>query len=90
LREREREFRFEILFTTPEIFMSGDGAPWREGQVLIDGSINSRKLTMIPTKGNEINTRITGYSMDWRLLCRLGEKKRQPDRIGDVEISATS
>lgn len=46
LRWRWREFRFETLFTTPEIFLTGNGAPVKEGQILIIGSDDSRKLTM--------------------------------------------
>lgn len=48
LRWRWREFRFETLYTVPEIFLVGDGAPWREGQVVLTGSEKSRALSLIP------------------------------------------
>jgi hypothetical protein len=35
LHWRWREFRFETLYTTPEIFLTGDGALSRKGQVVL-------------------------------------------------------
>lgn len=37
LHWRWREFRFETLYTTPELFLSGDGAPVKKHQALFDG-----------------------------------------------------
>ncbi|KAE9377491.1 hypothetical protein N431DRAFT_365287 [Stipitochalara longipes BDJ] len=48
LQWRWREFRFETLYTTPEIFLAGDGAPNRVGQVLLTGSEKSRELSFVP------------------------------------------
>lgn len=48
LRWRWREFRFETLYTVPEIFMTGDGAPGKENHVLIIGTDRSRELTNTP------------------------------------------
>jgi hypothetical protein len=48
LHWRWREFRFETLYTIPEIFVAGDGAPSRKGQVLLTGSPASRKESLIP------------------------------------------
>ncbi|TVY43401.1 hypothetical protein LOCC1_G004571 [Lachnellula occidentalis] len=47
LRWRWREFRFETLYSTPEIFMTSSGRD-RSGQVLIEGATNSRALTLAP------------------------------------------
>ncbi|TVY50192.1 hypothetical protein LCER1_G007534 [Lachnellula cervina] len=47
LRWRWREFRFETLYTTPEIFMTSTG-PDRPDQVLIEGEANSRAVTLAP------------------------------------------
>lgn len=43
-----KEFRFETLYTVPEIFMSGDGAPNLGSQVILTGSDVSRKLSLMP------------------------------------------
>ncbi|KAK5195893.1 hypothetical protein LTS03_002724 [Exophiala xenobiotica] len=43
-----REFRFETLFTVPDIFLAGDGAAARPHQILITGTVDSRKATLIP------------------------------------------
>lgn len=48
LHWRWREFRFETLYSTPEIFLSGDGAPSRRNQVLLTGSEKSRYRSLIP------------------------------------------
>ncbi|MCJ1474775.1 hypothetical protein MMC13_003435 [Lambiella insularis] len=48
LRWRWREFRFETLYTTPEVFITGDGAPRKANHVLITGTKTSRKLTYVP------------------------------------------
>jgi len=48
LRWRWREFRFETLYTIPEIFLTGEGAPRRVGQVLLTGSEKSRETSLIP------------------------------------------
>lgn len=47
LRWRWREFRFETLYTTPELFMTNTG-PDRSDQVLIEGGIDSRLATLAP------------------------------------------
>jgi hypothetical protein len=48
LRWRWREFRFETLYTIPEIFLTGDAAPCRSGQILVTGSERSRESSLIP------------------------------------------
>jgi hypothetical protein len=57
LRWRWREFRFETLYTIPEIFLTGDAAPRRLGQILLTGSEKSRGASLIPmgsvNMGNE-------------------------------------
>jgi hypothetical protein len=53
LHWRWREFRFETLYTTPELFLAGDGAPNRVGQVLLTGSKASRKKSMVPVSSME-------------------------------------
>ena len=60
LRWRWREFRFETLFTTPEIFLVGDGAPPREDQILITGKIESRRQTFISARSltDDVDARI--------------------------------
>jgi hypothetical protein len=45
---RWREFRFETLYVIPEIFLSGDGAPFLESQILLTGSDISRNLSLVP------------------------------------------
>lgn len=47
-RFRWREFRFETLFSTPEIFLTGGGGGTRPDQVYIIGSAESRRLTLTP------------------------------------------
>ena len=49
LHRRWREFRFETLYTTPEIFLTGDGAPSRISQVILTGSDSSRLRSLVPT-----------------------------------------
>lgn len=51
LRWRWREFRFETLYTTPEIFMTGNN-PDQSGQVLITGDITSRVDTLLLQNSN--------------------------------------
>jgi hypothetical protein len=48
LRWRWREFRFETLYTVPEIFMAGDGAPNRFEQVVLTGNAKNRELSLVP------------------------------------------
>jgi hypothetical protein len=48
LHWRWRQFRFETLYSIPEIFLSGDGAPSRKSQVLLTGSEESRHRSLIP------------------------------------------
>lgn len=48
LQWRWREFRFETLYTTPEIFLAGDGALNRIGQVVLTGSEESRQKSFVP------------------------------------------
>jgi hypothetical protein len=45
-----REFRFETLYSTPEIFLAGDGQPNHAGQVLLLGDENSRQKSLIGAK----------------------------------------
>jgi hypothetical protein len=53
LHWRWREFRLETLYTTPEPFLAGDGAPNRVGQVLLTGSKASREKSMLPVSSME-------------------------------------
>ncbi|KAH6671355.1 hypothetical protein B0J14DRAFT_93715 [Halenospora varia] len=48
LRWRWREFRFETLYTVPEIFLVGHGAPDRENQVILAGNATAREKSMVP------------------------------------------
>jgi hypothetical protein len=48
LHWRWREFRFETLYTTPEIFLTGDGVPDRNGQVVLTGSNQSMQASLVP------------------------------------------
>ncbi|KAH7417424.1 hypothetical protein BKA64DRAFT_739944 [Cadophora sp. MPI-SDFR-AT-0126] len=48
LHWRWREFRFETLYTIPEISLVGDGALSRRGQVLLTGSKLSRERSLVP------------------------------------------
>ncbi|KAH8597676.1 hypothetical protein B0O99DRAFT_617935 [Bisporella sp. PMI_857] len=50
LRWRWREFRFETLYTTPEIFMTSI-TPDRIDQIVIAGGTDSRLSTMVPGPG---------------------------------------
>ena len=65
LRWRWREFRFETLYTTPEIFMAGsvgnivyDGLAWsrREDYVLVTGSEESRARMLISSDQFELSS----------------------------------
>lgn len=47
LRWRWRQFRFETLYTTPEIFISGFNMS-HEGEILVLGDTVTRKLTLAP------------------------------------------
>ncbi|KAH9215402.1 hypothetical protein DL95DRAFT_388708, partial [Leptodontidium sp. 2 PMI_412] len=55
LHWRWREFRFETLYTIPEISLVGDGALSRRGQVLLTGSKLSREKSLVPvvSMGND-------------------------------------
>jgi hypothetical protein len=53
LQWRWREFRFETLYTTPEIFLVGQGVPNRVGQVLLTGSQKSREKSLVPLSSVE-------------------------------------
>ncbi|KAG9236263.1 hypothetical protein BJ875DRAFT_235729 [Amylocarpus encephaloides] len=48
LRWRWREFRFETIYTVPEISMVGDGAPNRYEQVLLTGNNITRACSLVP------------------------------------------
>jgi hypothetical protein len=48
LRWRWSEFRFETLYTTPEMFLAGDGSPNRVGQIVLTGSEKSRDMSLVP------------------------------------------
>ena len=48
LRWRWREFRFETLYTVPEIFMAGDGAPSWVEQVVLTGTSKARDKSLVP------------------------------------------
>lgn len=48
LHWRWREFRFETLYTTPEISLVGDGALSKRGQVVLTGSKLSRERSFVP------------------------------------------
>lgn len=48
LHWRWREFRFETLYTTPHIFLTGDGAPRRKHQTVLTGSNDSRHISLVP------------------------------------------
>ncbi|KAL5348447.1 hypothetical protein ACLOAV_006930 [Pseudogymnoascus australis] len=48
LHWRWREFRFETLYTTPDIFLTGDGAPSRKRQAILTGSEDSRHISLVP------------------------------------------
>jgi len=50
LRWRWREFRFETLYTIPEIFMTST-MPDRQDQIFIAGGPESRTNTMVPGPG---------------------------------------
>jgi hypothetical protein len=56
LKWKWREFRFETLYTTPEIFMVGDGAPNRNRQVILTGSKESRERSMVPAASTTMRT----------------------------------
>ncbi|RDL40064.1 Uncharacterized protein BP5553_00043 [Venustampulla echinocandica] len=47
-RWRWSEFRFETLYTVPEITMVGDGAPSRAGQVVLTGTELTREKSLVP------------------------------------------
>ena len=53
LQWRWSEFRFETLYTTPEIFLAGQGSPNRVGQVLLTGSEKSREKSLVPLSSME-------------------------------------
>lgn len=48
LHWRWREFRFETIYTTPEIFLVGHGSPSRVGQVLLTDTKVSREKSLVP------------------------------------------
>lgn len=48
LHWRWREFRFETLYTTPEIFLTGEGIPKRSSQVVLTGTNESRRDSLVP------------------------------------------
>ncbi|KAJ5377527.1 uncharacterized protein N7496_004936 [Penicillium cataractarum] len=68
LHFRKSEFRFETLFTTPEIYLTGDGAPGKFGEFIIDGSPESRRRTFTPTHAfqSEVYTRgLPAWNRAW-------------------------
>ncbi|MCJ1381242.1 hypothetical protein MMC17_004351 [Xylographa soralifera] len=60
LRWRWREFRLETRFTTPELYLSGDGAGTKEEQVFITGETKSREQTFLPASSfdNDVDAHI--------------------------------
>lgn len=61
LHWRWREFRFETIYTTPEIFLVGNGSPPRVGQVLLTDSKDSRELSLVPDDAAEIDDLFPDY-----------------------------
>ncbi|KAL2072673.1 hypothetical protein VTL71DRAFT_12016 [Oculimacula yallundae] len=59
LHWRWREFRFETLYTIPEISLVGDGALSRRNQVLLTGSKLSRERSLVPVVSVETEELLT-------------------------------
>lgn len=55
LHWRWREFRFETIYTTPEIFLVGNGSPSRVGQVLLTDTKDSREKSLVPNDVAELD-----------------------------------
>jgi hypothetical protein len=73
LHWRWSEFRFETLYSTPEIFLAGDGASNDLSQVLITGDTASRGLSLLsdeslknPQSGAKIMRQREWYSQVFR------------------------
>lgn len=66
LQWRWSEFRFETLYTTPEIFLAGQGSPNRVGQVLLTGTQKSRERSLVPLSSmdNEDAVMLVGSSFN--------------------------
>ncbi|KAF8854108.1 hypothetical protein BDZ45DRAFT_747872 [Acephala macrosclerotiorum] len=72
LHWRWREFRFETLYTTPEIFLVGNGSPSRIGQVLLTNSKDSREKSLVPDGGMEIDELFSEYRNVYQTEIRFG------------------
>ncbi|CZR51057.1 uncharacterized protein PAC_00932 [Phialocephala subalpina] len=72
LHWRWREFRFETLYTTPEIFLVGDGSPSRIGQVLLTNSKDSRERSLVPDGGMEVDELFLEDQNDYQTVYQLG------------------
>jgi hypothetical protein len=78
LHWRWREFRFETIYTTPEIFLVGSGSPSRIGQVLLTDSKDSREKSLVPDDAAELDELFPEHSQMAQFrsdLGRISEKK---------------
>jgi hypothetical protein len=81
LQWRWSEFRFETLYTTPQIFLAGDGSPNRTGQVLLTGSERSRKISLVPV--SSVDNKDTVILEGPKFLQLQSEQPRQIMLPGD-------
>ncbi|KUJ22651.1 uncharacterized protein LY89DRAFT_306881 [Mollisia scopiformis] len=68
LHFRWRELRFETLYTTPEIFLVGNGAPSRVGQVLLTDSKDSREKSLVHDDGVQHDELLQGDGTDYQKI----------------------
>ena len=89
LRWRWRQFRFETLYTVPEIFIAKGGVFARENEVLILGDTTSRQLSLAPPAAiwnqdtESAVTNITGSNPG----VKLGGTVKPQKRNGDLRSS---
>jgi hypothetical protein len=85
LRWRWREFRFETLYTTPEIFLVGDGAPSRVEQVVLAGNAQARQKSLVPSAPGSDNKSLLDDSATYGSDLEL--QSRQTQRVRPITFS---
>jgi hypothetical protein len=84
LHWRWREFRFETLYTTPEIFLTGDGALSRRGQVVLTGSNDSRQVSLVPMTSTGHEELVEGDKDHSAYTRETGHHRRREKRLGSL------
>lgn len=83
LQWRWREFRFETLYSTPEIFLAGQGSPNRVRQVLLTGSQKAREMSLVPETSVDNEAVMVDQNTPEMRLQRQGTwgQRMQPTRL---------